>query len=170
PILHIHQGSYYYNDDPSTPTLHNINLSLHPGDLLMVVGPVGSGKSSLLSAMLGEMKAVSPVGVAGYEFSIAQGTKVAYAAQAPFILAASVKANIVLARSTRFDDITQSQGVDEDLYAKVSVVNIYIYILGIYISLHKSIRIHNIHTHIHIPTHIQYAYTYTYTYLHIHIH
>eukprot|EP00755_Sulcionema_specki_P013130 Sspe_Gene.8695::Locus_2941_Transcript_1_1_Confidence_1.000_Length_4731::g.8695::m.8695/K05665/ABCC1; ATP-binding cassette, subfamily C (CFTR/MRP), member 1 len=37
------------------PTLKNINLRVKQGELVMVVGKVGSGKSSLLEGMLGEM-------------------------------------------------------------------------------------------------------------------
>ncbi len=36
-------------------TLKDIELTVKKGELLMVVGKVGSGKTSLLSAMLGEM-------------------------------------------------------------------------------------------------------------------
>ena len=36
--------------------LKDVNLEVLEGQLLMVVGEVGSGKSSLLSALLGEMK------------------------------------------------------------------------------------------------------------------
>ena len=39
------------------PTLYNLNFTLKKGSLTGVAGLVGSGKSSLLSAMLGEMKA-----------------------------------------------------------------------------------------------------------------
>lgn len=36
------------NWTPTTPTLENINLKIPPGILCAIVGPVGSGKSSLL--------------------------------------------------------------------------------------------------------------------------
>jgi len=40
-------------------TLNNINLSVPDGSLVAIVGVVGSGKSSLLSAMLGELEKAS---------------------------------------------------------------------------------------------------------------
>ena len=40
------------------PTLENINLSVIKGSLVAVVGTVGAGKSSLLSAILGELEQV----------------------------------------------------------------------------------------------------------------
>ena len=43
----------------SDPVLKNINISIGKGELVAVVGSVGSGKSSLLSALLGEMDIVS---------------------------------------------------------------------------------------------------------------
>ena len=38
-----------------TAGLDNINLRVKPGELVAIVGKIGSGKSSLLSAILGEM-------------------------------------------------------------------------------------------------------------------
>ena len=37
----------------------SITLSAKPGELVAVVGPVGAGKSSLISAILGEMNKLS---------------------------------------------------------------------------------------------------------------
>ena len=39
-----------------TPTLHDVSLEARAGQLVMVVGDVGAGKSSLLAAILGEMR------------------------------------------------------------------------------------------------------------------
>ena len=36
--------------------LRDVNLRIKPGELVMVVGRVGSGKSSLVNALLGEME------------------------------------------------------------------------------------------------------------------
>ncbi len=35
---------------------YSINLTVKPGELVAVVGQVGAGKSSLVSALLGEME------------------------------------------------------------------------------------------------------------------
>ena len=40
-------------------TLKNINVKIPKGKLVAVVGPVGAGKSSFLSALLGEMEKYS---------------------------------------------------------------------------------------------------------------
>lgn len=51
----IEYGAFSWNDYIETPILKDINLKVKPETLVAVVGPVGSGKSSLLSAILGEM-------------------------------------------------------------------------------------------------------------------
>lgn len=43
-------------DGKNPPTLADVTLSVAPGSLVMVVGEVGSGKSSLLAAVLGEIR------------------------------------------------------------------------------------------------------------------
>ncbi|GAA5856368.1 hypothetical protein JCM8547_008708 [Rhodosporidiobolus lusitaniae] len=67
-------------------TLEDITLSVKKGDLIAVVGRVGAGKSSLLSAILGEMNKVDgQVTVRG---------TVAYTAQQPWIMGGTIKQNI----------------------------------------------------------------------------
>jgi ABC-type polysaccharide/polyol phosphate transport system ATPase subunit len=53
PII-IDSGTFAW--ESGEPTLRNINLRVKDGSLIAVVGVVGSGKSSILSAMLGELE------------------------------------------------------------------------------------------------------------------
>ena len=56
--IQIRNGTFKWGDnDPLT--LKDINFFVKPGSLTAVVGTVGSGKSSLLGACLGEMVKVS---------------------------------------------------------------------------------------------------------------
>ncbi|TMW55715.1 hypothetical protein Poli38472_010597 [Pythium oligandrum] len=78
--------------DSSVPrlALQNINLSVQPGTLTIVVGAVGSGKSSLVSAMLGEMHRIRG--------TTAVRGSVAYASQQPWIQHNSVRENILFGK------------------------------------------------------------------------
>jgi ATP-binding cassette subfamily C (CFTR/MRP) protein 1 len=56
--LIIENGTFSWGTDEQV-ILHNINLSFKQGSLVAVVGTVGSGKSSLISAFLGEMDRIT---------------------------------------------------------------------------------------------------------------
>ena len=65
--LYLHQCiiQYYYDllvlhkvDDGEEPVIKDFNLTVRKGQLVGLKGPVGSGKSSIFSAILGEMKIV----------------------------------------------------------------------------------------------------------------
>uniref|UniRef100_A0A8C8RVD3 ABC-type glutathione-S-conjugate transporter n=1 Tax=Pelusios castaneus TaxID=367368 RepID=A0A8C8RVD3_9SAUR len=70
----------------SSPCLKRINLTVPQGCLLAVVGQVGAGKSSLLSALLGELQKV--------DGDVAIKAKVAYVPQQDWLENASVEENI----------------------------------------------------------------------------
>ncbi|RZF36743.1 hypothetical protein LSTR_LSTR005056 [Laodelphax striatellus] len=60
--LIIENGSFSWgagSEGDDALILKNINISIKAGSLVAVVGPVGSGKTSLISAFLGEMDKVS---------------------------------------------------------------------------------------------------------------
>jgi ATP-binding cassette subfamily C (CFTR/MRP) protein 4 len=69
------------------PTLKNVSLNIGTGDLMVVVGPVAAGKSSLLLALLGEM----PLS----EGKVKAIGRLAYVSQQPWIFSASVRQNIL---------------------------------------------------------------------------
>ena len=52
----VDNGTFAWSNDV---VLRNIKLKVPKGSLIAVIGPVGSGKSSLLSAILGEMDKIS---------------------------------------------------------------------------------------------------------------
>ncbi|XP_044034331.1 ATP-binding cassette sub-family C member 3 isoform X5 [Siniperca chuatsi] len=72
-------------EDP--PVLHNINVMVPQGSLLAVVGHVGCGKSSLISALLGEMEKL--------EGEVSIRGSVAYVPQQAWIQNATLRDNIL---------------------------------------------------------------------------
>lgn len=83
----VQDGHFEWGDATNTFRLQAINVSIKRGQLVMVLGSTGSGKSSLLAAMLGEM-----VRLRG---QVAVASNVAFAAQSAWIYNDSVKGNIL---------------------------------------------------------------------------
>lgn len=54
----IVNASFKWDKNSEKINLENINLSIKRGQMIAVVGQVGEGKSSLLSAVLGEIEKV----------------------------------------------------------------------------------------------------------------
>jgi len=77
--------------------LKSISLSVSAGELVMVIGEVGSGKSSLLAAILEEMTLIQADGSSPPAFQKKSGVRTAYCSQRPWIFAGTVKQNILLA-------------------------------------------------------------------------
>ena len=84
----IERGTFRWSSENSVPILSSFNLSIQPGELIGVIGSVGCGKSSLLSALLGEMEAD-----AGTVVHL-EG-KVALLSQKPWIRNQTVRDNIL---------------------------------------------------------------------------
>lgn len=81
--------------------LTDINFSVDRKEILAIAGPVGSGKSTLMNGLIGEV-ACSPDSI------ITHQGRVAYASQIPFILNATLRENILF-----------GSPFDEDRYNKV---------------------------------------------------
>ncbi|KAI6023743.1 P-loop containing nucleoside triphosphate hydrolase protein [Pisolithus microcarpus] len=72
------------------PFLRNVNIAIRRGSLTAIVGHVGSGKSSLLSAIIGEMMRVSG--------EVNCNGTIAYCAQQPWIQTTTIQDNILFGR------------------------------------------------------------------------
>ncbi|KAB0372647.1 hypothetical protein FD755_015400, partial [Muntiacus reevesi] len=92
------------------PTLQGLSFTVRPRELLAVVGPVGAGKSSLLSALLGEL-------------SLSQGKvrvhgRIAYVSQQPWVLPGTVRSNILFGKKydeERYEEVIKACALEEDL-------------------------------------------------------
>ncbi|XP_063800162.1 ATP-binding cassette sub-family C member 8 isoform X2 [Pseudophryne corroboree] len=110
--IKITNGCFTWTPDGSL-ALSNINIRIPPGQLTMIVGQVGCGKSSLLLATLGEMHRISgdvwwnssdpdsdvgednsPERETPADVEIRRRGAVAYASQKPWLLNATVEENI----------------------------------------------------------------------------
>ncbi|KAF9428970.1 hypothetical protein BGZ76_001983 [Entomortierella beljakovae] len=92
------------------PTLENINISVHNKTLTAIVGRVGQGKSSLLSAIIGEMYKTSG--------SICTRGHIAYVPQQAWILNSSLRDNILFGKpyeQERYQKIVNACGLDPDI-------------------------------------------------------
>ena len=75
----------------SENTLENLNLELEKGKLYAVIGMVGNGKSSFLSAILGEINLT--------EGQVKVNGSVSYASQEAWVFGATVRQNILFGQS-----------------------------------------------------------------------
>jgi ATP-binding cassette subfamily C (CFTR/MRP) protein 4 len=82
--------------------LVDLTLACSPGELIILAGPVGSGKSSLLMSVLGEMNVSNGV--------IKKFGSVAFASEEPWIVPGTIRENILMERE-----------VNEELY--VNTIN-----------------------------------------------
>ncbi|XP_067942300.1 multidrug resistance-associated protein 1-like [Watersipora subatra] len=97
--IEILDGEFSHLQD-SSPVLHDIHLQVTDKSLTAIVGSVGSGKSSLLSAVTGDLHKL--------EGSVIRKGSLALVSQVAFIVNASVKNNILFGNE-----------YNEELYSKV---------------------------------------------------
>ncbi|KAK8352970.1 hypothetical protein V6Z12_A05G127200 [Gossypium hirsutum] len=109
-VMHDASCAWSSDDEDQNLVLNHVTLSLPKGLLVAVVGEVGSGKSSLLNSILGEMRLVFG--------SIYSSGSVAYAPQVPWILSGTIRDNILFGKnldSQRYADVLEACALDVDI-------------------------------------------------------
>lgn len=89
--------------DRTASTLGGLNFSIKKGKINAIVGPVGVGKSSLISCMLGEME------LRQGDMSTLDGS-IAFVPQKPWIVNDTVRGNITF--GSQFDEVRYQQVID----------------------------------------------------------
>lgn len=109
-VEHIEKGKGSDEEEPSALALSDVSIEFAAGELTFIVGTVGSGKSALLQALVGEL----PV----YSGSIhRQYNTIAYAPQNPWIMDGTVRENIILGITFDpkwYNEVVDACGLRED--------------------------------------------------------
>lgn len=82
--------------------MKDISLKVKNGEFLAIIGPVGSGKSSLLLGLIGEIE--------NYTGKMDVKGKIAYISQQPWIFTASIRQNILFGNEMnreKFDKVVE---------------------------------------------------------------
>ncbi|PON96560.1 ATP-binding cassette containing protein [Trema orientale] len=108
--VEIKDGVFSWDDENGEEVLKNINVSINKGELTAIVGTVGSGKSSLLASILGEMHKISgKVRVCGIT---------AYVAQTSWIQNGTIEENILFGLPMdrrRYNEVIKVCCLEKDL-------------------------------------------------------
>ncbi|KUF97479.1 hypothetical protein AM588_10006799 [Phytophthora nicotianae] len=105
----IEHGTFDWGQ-AGNPVLTDVNLIVKKGDLVIVHGPVGSGKSSLCSALLGEMEKI--------DGKVSVNGKVAYYSQQPWIQNMTIRENILFGHAfdhNKYQNVLDVCGLLPDL-------------------------------------------------------
>ncbi|KAH3666042.1 hypothetical protein OGAPHI_004231 [Ogataea philodendri] len=128
PLVGFENATFYWSKNSESEfALRDLNISFKTGKLNVIIGPTGSGKTSLLLALLGEMdldkgKVFLP-GITSKEDLIPNPLtglteSVAYCAQSAWLLNATIKENILFGshyNEERFKAVIHDCGLTRDL-------------------------------------------------------
>ncbi|CAK9308687.1 unnamed protein product [Citrullus colocynthis] len=108
--VEIVNGNFSWDSSSSNPTLQDISFKIERGMRVAVCGTVGSGKSSLLSCILGEVPKISgTLRVCGSK---------AYVAQSPWIQSGKIEENILFSKEMdreRYKRVLEACCLEKDL-------------------------------------------------------
>ncbi|XP_063913119.1 probable multidrug resistance-associated protein lethal(2)03659 [Zophobas morio] len=108
--LTIQKATAKWSKDSTQNTLNNINLKVEGDQVVAIIGPIGSGKSSLLQLCLNELS-IS-------EGFVQTGGRISYANQEPWLFAGTVKQNILFGTPMdkhKYKEVIKVCALEEDL-------------------------------------------------------
>ncbi|KAI0843264.1 P-loop containing nucleoside triphosphate hydrolase protein [Hypoxylon sp. FL0890] len=111
-LIRISEGSFGWEADK--PCLRNIDVDIPSSRLTIVVGPIGSGKSTLCKVLLGEAPVISHGRFIMDSFS----GKIGYCDQTPYLSNATIRENIVgfsKFDQTRYNEVIEATMLEPDL-------------------------------------------------------
>uniref|UniRef100_A0A672ZR01 Cystic fibrosis transmembrane conductance regulator n=1 Tax=Sphaeramia orbicularis TaxID=375764 RepID=A0A672ZR01_9TELE len=92
------------------PSLQNVSFTLNSQQLLAVIGPVGAGKSSLLSSILGELPSEKGV--------LKVKGQLTYASQQPWVFPGTIRSNILFGKELipqKYERVLRACALKRDL-------------------------------------------------------
>lgn len=108
--VHVQDGNFSWNATGADLALRNVNLTIRQGEKVAVCGAVGSGKSSLLYALLREIPRTSG--------SVEVSGSLAYVSQNSWIQSGTVRDNILFGKPYNkelYDKAIKSCALDKDI-------------------------------------------------------
>ncbi|KAG5204274.1 hypothetical protein JEQ12_002250 [Ovis aries] len=109
-IVDVQDLTAFWDKESGTPALQGLSFTVRRGELLAVVGPVGAGKSSLLSALLREMPLIQGnVNIHG---------RIAYVSQQPWVFPGTVRSNILFGKKyeeDRYKEVIKACALEKHL-------------------------------------------------------
>ncbi|RZC41834.1 ABC tran domain containing protein, partial [Asbolus verrucosus] len=98
-----------WDNSSSDYTLSDITLTVKPNQLIAIIGPVGSGKSTILQVFLKE--------IVPSQGTLHVGASVSYASQEPWIFGGSIKDNILFGErldKIKYDEVVRVCALETD--------------------------------------------------------
>ena len=143
--IEMHHGNFLWpsqREGSSAPALANVELNVNPGEVVAVVGTVGSGKSALIKGLLGELRPVPGLVVeqaVSHQDDISMEDKnttnllekpsvishgnVAYCSQEAWLPKGTIKEAILFGREydeERYMNAIRDAGLDKDIVDNVN--------------------------------------------------
>uniref|UniRef100_H3CYA8 Cystic fibrosis transmembrane conductance regulator n=1 Tax=Tetraodon nigroviridis TaxID=99883 RepID=H3CYA8_TETNG len=109
-FVEVNNLTCYWDKSLDAPSLQNVSFSLNSNQLIAVIGPVGAGKSSLLSSILGELPKEKGVLTVSGELS--------YASQQPWVYPGTIRSNILFGKKMepqKYDRVIKACALKRDL-------------------------------------------------------